>query len=600
MSLLQELQRRNVIRVATAYVVAAWLIVQVAETTFEAFGFGSDTLRLVIIVLAIGFLPIVIAAWVFEWTPDGLKRDEDVDSSVPGNARTRRLLDRAIIVGLTLAVGFFAFDKFVLDPERDEVREQVVAEEARSEAVKGFYGDRSIAVLPFVNMSSDPEQAFFAEGISEEVLNLLAKIRELRVISRSSAFSSKLKDLEIPEVARLLDVAHILEGSVRKSGNQVRVTAQLIDARTDTHLWSQTYDRELVDVFAIQDEIATDVATNLEISLLSPLPKSRAIDPEVRSLTAQANQIQEMRPEDTGRKMELLLNRALAIDPDYVPALELMTYAVYFLQREGQLDATEESDRYQQIYAQILALEPDNGFVDSVTAFDLAYVEGDLENAARLFASSVAKDSADSNVVRLAGVFARHIGRQEIAVRLLEHQVAVDPLCFQCLYQLSKSYMYAGELKKADMARSRYLAISEGPFYHSGLIKLLQGDAAAALTIVEEKPDDHSQALAIRAMANYDLGQFTEAEIAYEQLVALPGDRHDVHFESSAWMNKKDVAFAYLSEAAENDPIWVQGEVFSPALVNLHDDPRWTEFRESIGMSEERLDAIDFNPQLPQ
>ncbi len=601
MSLLQELQRRNVIRVATAYVVAAWLIVQVAETTFEAFGFGSDTLRLVIIILAISFLPVVIAAWVFEWTPDGLKRDKDADSSAPGSVKSRRLLDRAIIVGLTLAVGFFAYDKFILDPERDEVREQVVAEEARSEAVKGFYGDRSIAVLPFVNMSSDPEQAFFAEGISEEVLNLLAKIRELRVISRSSAFSSNLKNLEIPEVARLLDVAHILEGSVRKSGNQVRVTAQLIDARTDTHLWSQTYDRELADIFVIQDEIAADVATNLEITLLSPLPKSRAIDPEVRSLTAQANQIQEMRPENTGRKMELLLNRALAIDPDYVPALELMGYAVYFLAREGQVDAAEADDRYQQIDARILALEPDSGFVDSTTAFQVAYGEGDLENAARLFASSVAKDPADSNIVRLAGVFARHIGRQDTAIRLLEHQVAVDPLCFQCLYQLSRSYMYAGELEKADMARSRYLAISEGPYYHSGLIKLLQGDAAAALTIVEEKPNDHPKALAIRAMANYDLGQFAEAETIYEQLAALPDDRtFEVRLESSAWMNKKDQAFAYLSEAAENDPIVARGGLFNPALRNLHDDPRWTEFRELIGMSEERLDAIDFDPKLPQ
>jgi len=601
MSLVKELQRRNVIRVATAYVVAAWLIVQVAETTFEAFGLGPDTLRLVIIVFAIGFLPAVIGAWVFEWTPDGLKLDKEVDSAASGSAITRRLLDRAIIVGLTLAVGFFAFDKFVLDPERDEVREQVVAEEARSEAVKGFYGDRSIAVMPFVNMSSDPEQAFFAEGISEEVLNLLARIRELRVISRSSAFSSKLKNLEIPEVARLLDVAHILEGSVRKSGNQVRVTAQLIDARTDTHLWSQTYDRELVDVFAIQDEIAADVATNLEISLLSPLPKSRAIDPEVRSLTAQASQIQEMRPENTGRKMEFLLNSALAIDPDYVPALELMGYAVYFLQQEGQIDATEEDDRYQQIDARILALEPDNGFVDSTSAFQVAYVEGDLENAARLFVSSVAKDPADSNIVRLAGIFARNIGRQDTAVRLLEHQVAIDPLCFQCLYQLASSYMYADALEKADIARSRYLAISEGPFYFTSLIKLLQGDAPAALTIVEGKPNDNHKVLAIRAMANFDLGRFAEAETNYRQLVALPDFRkHEVLVAASAWMNKKDQAFAYLNEAAENDPIVARGRIFSPEFRNLHDDPRWTEFRQSIGMSEERLDAIEFNPQLPE
>ena len=601
MSLIKELQRRNVIRVATAYVVAAWLIVQVAETTFEAFELGPESLRLVIIILAIGFLPAVIAAWIFEWTPDGLKLDKEVDFAGPGSARMRRLLDRAIIFGLTLAVGFFAFDKFVLDPERDEVREQVVAEEARSEAVKGFYGDRSIAVLPFVNMSSDPEQAFFAEGISEEVLNLLAGIRELRVISRSSAFSSKLSNLEIPEVARLLDVAHILEGSVRKSGNQVRVTAQLIDARTDTHLWSQTYDHELVNVFAIQDEIAADVATNLEITLLSPLPKSRAIDPEVRSLTAQASQIQEMRPENTGRKMELLLDRALAIDPDYVPALELMVYALYFLEREGEIGATEGEDRYQEIRARILALEPDSGFVDSVTAFGVAYVEGDLEDAARLFASSVAKDPADSNIVRLAGVFARHIGRQDTSIRLLEHQVSVDPLCFQCLYQLSRSYMYAGAFKKAEMARSRYLAISEGPFYHSGLMKLLQGDPAAALRIVEEQPNDHYQANALRAMANFDLGRFSEAETIYQQLVSLPG-RHgfEAQLESSAWMHKEDQAFAYLNEAAENDPVEARGGIFNPVFRNLHDDPRWTEFRKSIGMSKERLDAIEFNPQLPE
>jgi adenylate cyclase len=601
MSLFQELQRRNVIRVATAYVVAAWLIVQVAETTFEAFAFGPGTLRLVIIALAIGFLPVVISAWVFEWTPDGMKLDRDADSSGSGSAQSRRLLDRAIIVGLTLAVGFFAYDKFILDPARDEVREQHVADEARSEAVKGFYGDRSIAVLPFVNLSSDPEQEYFAEGISEEVLNLLAKIRELRVISRSSAFAFKGQDLDIPEIARRLDVGHVLEGSVRKAGNMVRVTAQLIEARTDTHLWSQTYDRDLADIFAIQDEIAADVATNLEITLLSPLPKSKAIDPEVRSLTAQANQIQEMRPENTGRKMEFLLNEALAIDPDYVPALELMTYAVFFLQQEGQIDATVEGDRYQQIDARILALEPDNGFVDSTSAFQVAYVEGDLENAARLFVSSVANDPADSNIVRLAGVFARHIGRQDTAVRLLEHQVAIDPLCFQCLYQLATSYMYADVLEKADMARSRYLAISEGPSYYSCLIKLLQGDAAAALTIVEEEPNDYYQVLAIRAMANFDLGRFAEAETNYKQLVALPVFREfQVLVAASAWMNKKDQAFAYLHEAAEKNPIVARGRIFSPVFRNLHDDPRWTEFRELIGMSEERLDAIDFDPKLPQ
>ena len=163
----------------------------------------------------------------------------------------------------------------MFDPARDAAREQKVAERARSEAITGYYGNRSIAVLPFVNMSSDPEQEFFAEGISEEVLNLLAKIRELRVISRSSAFTFKGQDIEILEIAERLNVGHILEGSVRKAGNKIRVTAQLIEARTDTHLWSQTYDRNLEDIFALQDEIARDVTQNLELQLLQPLPRSR-------------------------------------------------------------------------------------------------------------------------------------------------------------------------------------------------------------------------------------------------------------------------------------------------------------------------------------
>jgi len=248
MSLIPELKRRNVIRVATAYVVAAWLIIQVIETTFPVFGLSDSAIRIVIIILGISY---------------------------------------------------FAVDKFVLAPDRATHREAAVAEQARVEAIVGFYGDRSIAVLPFTSMTSDPEQEYFADGIAEEVLNLLARIRELRVISRSSAFAFKGQGLEIPDIAERLDVAHILEGSVRRSGNKVRITAQLIEARTDTHLWSQTYDRELEDIFAIQDEIAADVARNLQIKLLRSLPKSRVTDPEVRGLTQQATQIYHLRGRGT-------------------------------------------------------------------------------------------------------------------------------------------------------------------------------------------------------------------------------------------------------------------------------------------------------------
>jgi len=600
MSLFQELKRRNVIRVATAYVVVAWLIVQVVETVFPAFGFGDEAIRTAVIVLAIGFVPVVILSWFFELTPDGLKRDAEVAGDERSNARW---LDRAIVIGLVIAVGYFAVDKFVLDPARDELREAEVAEQARTEAVKGFYGDRSIAVLPFVNMSSDPEQAFFAEGISEEVLNLLASIRELRVISRSSAFRFTGRDLDIPDVARQLDVAHILEGSVRKAGNTIRVTAQLIEATTDTHLWSQTYDRQLEDIFAIQDEIAADVAKNLEIRLLQPLPKSRVTDPEVLALTAQAKHLLETRPDNHGRLSAELLEQALAIDPNYVPALEWMGSAIWFLEADGEISWDEYRARDAALTARIIAIEPENGSVDSGRAWHLAYTDRDLEGAAALFSRSVLRDPADSTVVRSAGQFARHIGRFEDAIRLGEHAVAIDPLCFYCLYHLSRTYMYVGRYEEALVLRERFLLLGSGGQYHYGLLLLLRGDAQAALEYFDAFPDDWAELrITGMAMAHFDLGNIDKAEELLQQLRSLekPMEPYLV-LEVLAWMNMKDEAFGLIEGSDFGDDFFPGFTAsYQPVYRNLVDDPRWTAFRERIDRTEERLAAIEFNPVLPE
>ena len=244
MSLFSELKRRNVLRVAIGYLAASWLLIQIVETLFPIFGLSDASIRLSVILLAIGFPLILIFSWLYELTSEGLKLEKDVDRSITLVHHTGKKLDRAIIVVLTLALGYFAFDKFVLDPARDTAREEVVAKQARTDALVESYGEKSIVVLPFVNMSDDAGNEYFADGISEELLNLLAQIPQLRVISRSSAFSFKGKDIDIQTVAEKLNVAHVLEGSVRKSGNKVRITAQLIEARSDTHLWSGTYDRD--------------------------------------------------------------------------------------------------------------------------------------------------------------------------------------------------------------------------------------------------------------------------------------------------------------------------------------------------------------------
>ena len=222
--------------------VTAWLGIQVAETIFPAFGFGDAAIRLVVIVFAIGLIPALVVSWVFEITPEGLKKEKDIDRTTSITNKTGKQLDRIIMVVLALALGYFAIDKFALSPQRQAEELATATKEAhkegRSEALVESYGDKSIAVLPFVNMSSDEEQEYFSDGISEELLNLLTKIPELRVISRSSAFSYKGKDIKLTEIAKELNVAHILEGSVRKAGKLVRITVQLIEARSDTHLWS--------------------------------------------------------------------------------------------------------------------------------------------------------------------------------------------------------------------------------------------------------------------------------------------------------------------------------------------------------------------------
>ena len=605
MSLLRELQRRNVIRVATAYIVSAWLIIQVVETIFPAFGFTDKAMRIVVIVLGIGFIPALISAWIFEWTPEGLQRDADAREA--GAKSGTRNLDRAIVAILVLGIAYFAFDKFVLAPERAAVREAAVAEQAKTEALTGFYGDRSIAVIPFDNLSTDPEQQMLADGIAEEVLNLLAHIRELRVISRTSAFALRDEDLEIPEIAKRLDVAHILEGSVRRSGNRVRVTAQLIEARSDTHLWSSTYTHELGDDFQIQDDIAADVVANLQIELLSSLPRSRHVDPEVLSLTAQAYQLHQVRPEGVGRKMYVLLSRALAIDPDHIPALDLMVMAYWYLVGETDLSREDSNRKIDATYDRILELDPGSAYPDYYRAFNLSG-ENRLEEAAALYSTALEKGLSDPDDVRIAGYFAQHIGKADAAVRLLTYALAVDPLCHQCRRRYAVSLLYAGDYTNSQREFERYLTAATEGREDYVLLLLLQGKAAEALAYIDlVDPAEEWEYLILearRAMALFSLGRVDEAEAIFAELSRSDfDDQRSLTFmltEAAAWMGDKDFAFEKLFEMAATGFQFLHRRTFSPVWQNLHDDPRWVEYREFNGTSPDRLYAIEFDPRLPE
>ncbi len=275
MSLFNELKRRNVIRVGAAYVVGSWLLIQVAETIFPLFDFGDAPARLLVVVLAIGFIPALIFSWVFELTPEGLKKEDDIDRSQSITPATGKKLDRMITVILVLALGYFSFDKFVLDPARDveiaEIAAQAGAEQAREEARLGMPDEKSIAVLPFINRSQQQEDESFTDGMHDEVLTRLARIATLKVTSRTTVMRYRDTEKSIPEIAEELSVATILEGGVQRVGNQVRINMQLINAQTDEHLWAEIYDRELTakNLFAIQSDISRAIARALQATLTS-------------------------------------------------------------------------------------------------------------------------------------------------------------------------------------------------------------------------------------------------------------------------------------------------------------------------------------------
>jgi TolB-like protein len=261
LSLFSELKRRNVFRVSVAYIVSAWLLAQVADLVLDAIGAPEWVMQSILLVLALGLAPVVFFSWAYEVTPEGIKRESEVDRNRSITHVTGRKLDRTITFVLVLAVAYFAVDKFVIAPSSVTPAADAVA--TTGTEVTDTELAPTIAVLPFVNMSDDEANEYFSDGLSEELLNVLARNPALQVAARTSSFSLKGEKLSIEEVARRLNVAHVLEGSVRKAGDQVRITAQLIRADNGYHLWSDTYDRNLDNIFAVQDEIADKITAAL-------------------------------------------------------------------------------------------------------------------------------------------------------------------------------------------------------------------------------------------------------------------------------------------------------------------------------------------------
>jgi TolB-like protein len=337
MSILGELKRRNVFKVAVAYTVMAWLLLQIADILFETFHAPEWVTQVLTILLALGMVPVVVFSWVYEITPDGIKRESQIDRSRSITATTGQRLDYAIIGLLIVSTLYFFWESRYRDnislsqPQlvTDQGTVIPVAQAAlETEDVAWLPPEKSIAVLPFVNLSGDPEQEYFSDGISEELLNVLSKLPQLHVVARTSSFQFKGDNRDITEIAHALRVRHILEGSVRRSGNRVRITAQLIDATSGYHEWSENYDRELADIFEIQDEISSAIVESLRVELA--LRGTTGFSPRgIRSSDFRAYDAYLLASAQASRDPRAALDyleRSLSLDPEFAPAHALTAH----------------------------------------------------------------------------------------------------------------------------------------------------------------------------------------------------------------------------------------------------------------------------------
>jgi TolB-like protein/Tfp pilus assembly protein PilF len=620
MSPLKELQRRNLHRAAAVYVGLAWLLIQVADTFFPAFGFGNAALRGLIIALAVGFVPAMVAAWFFELTPEGIKREAEIVSGSALEGRTNRLLNRLIVVLLALGLAYFAVDKFVLDPARDAELVSKAREEGRSGALLESYGEKSIVVLPFDNLSADPEQEYLSDGLAEEMLNLLAKIPELRVISRTSAFAYKGKDVNLRQIAEELDVAHVLEGSVRRSGNRLRITAQLIDARTDTHLWSEVYDRELADVFDIQDDIAGRVARELEIQLLGSTPKVRQTNPQAYLAFLEGRyRLLSGSDEDWLEPARLAFETAIELDPEYADAWLGLARVIFLggptpanvvaggTVLPGVAGASDPRRSLDGAIAKAAALDPDNPAIAGFQGM-VAAQAGDFARAAALVSEGVRRAPDDPDVLFWAVSVGRRLRQFEAAAEVGLRAIENDPRCEICTVHTISSLIGAGRYADAERVIDAYRLRFDrtGAFWHTlGIARLLAGDATAALAGFESAADEsegeplvwHGRALAWQALGRSDDAQ--RARSIFESLADDTGYASRLA-ELDAWFGHADAAVTRLEPLFATQPPFGRASIAeSPLLRKLDGHPGWEALLRRHGLSDAQLATLPYSMQLP-
>lgn len=579
MSLFAELRRRNVIRVAAAYSVVAWLVAQITELALDSFGTPDWIIKTILFLLAAGLPFAIIFAWAYELTPEGIKREEDVDRSESITHQTGRKLNYAIIgvlaVALVLAIG----TRGVQFGSEEPVAQTVPAADVDDE--------KSIAVLPFVNMSDDSDNEYFSDGISEELLNVLVKVEGLRVASRTSSFSFKGKDTPIPDIAEALNVEHVLEGSVRKAGDTVRITAQLIDVKTDSHLWSETYDRKLEDIFVIQDEISAHIVDALKIALGTGavIGKSSTATDNLNAYEdyLKGRYLWQRRGEDNIRRAIALFELATREDPLFSRAWSSLAAAHITLPTYAQVDYEFHFPLAQTHARRALELDPKNAEAYAVLGDVSRFLDPtEHTKTASNYIKAIELEPKSPTGYIWYAEFLAAAGRADRAKGYIDIALQLDPYHPGTMSVASIIYESLGAKEEAmGFLLSAWELGHPQAIYDLVTVQIVAGEVESAMQLVKANLDAED-------LAQFQLfvDAFTDesARNAYFQDVlanTTPGDR--------MFLLSDYVQFGMLDEAfelLETEPIlgnwWFF--VWEPRTGPLREDSRFIPFITEAGL----------------
>ena len=603
MNFIAELKRRNVIRAAGLYLVGSWLVVQVASTILPMFGAADWIARSIVIALAIGFLPAMIVSWVFELTPDGLKRDDEVKPEESIAPQTAHRMNRWLLVVSIVAIGYFAFDKFVLAPRREAALVTQTAAHVTAEisAEKSQINPKSVAVLPFLDLSPEHDQGYFSDGMSEEILNALAQVQDLKVAGRTSSFYYKGRNEDLRTIGKALGVANVLEGSVRKQGDKVRITAQLIRSDDDFHLWSESYDGDLKDVFALQERIARAITDKLKITLIgaqkTQLVAVATTDTQAHDFYLEAREAYRARGPGVQRSIDLY-HAALKRDPEFAQAWAGLCASLdvlpYYLPDTEKTRLPQIYDEGEAACKRAIAIDPDLAAAhialgglyanawhwhDAEQQFRQAQVlapddpeflfvytdwlgaMGRTDEALATAKRAVELDPMAPSFRNLYGYLLLYNDRIDESIVQLEAGRALAPDLTYVNFNLLTSYVRAGRMQDAEKLRGAI---------HDALIK--KGDSAAR--IAEQMKSIDGMFAIMRNPNDYEAIRRT-----------MPNDRVGI---SLIFPSHIDDLFANVESFIDTKGRGIDGPVLlrSPLFANYRHDPRYLRLLHKTGFDD--------------